>query len=416
MISVNPKIGNPTTKGTNLAIILSLAFWAFIWFLGRHPDVTWGDGLGYALAIHRGFDWATNANSHFLYLNFHHLVLLVFPFSDAIQVLSWASLFWALSTLWLLGILARFISGPSAALISIHVFASCFTFWRHACIIEVYTFSSFFWALAFLSYWQWEKEKWPPAVFFIVHALGLLVHVQMVLLFPALLWKCWRVKKYFYPEFLLYLIPVLIVVVSVFYLKTNDLTSILLDNKASEMSSNLLPRILKGMAFIPAFSLFLWPTGFLLMVTVFRKSCLKNWFREGFRAFLSIVLVFNLMFCIAFPEPGIHVFLLPVFLVLSLFIGQSIPQKFPSFSWPYAFAIPGFSSLFYLVIYWVVVHFQLFPISEQTQWKGGPGYYLLPWANGNASSVLEKANEAKNRPSPSELDWNFKQAQQWENR
>lgn len=382
-----------------------------------HPDATWGDGLGFSIAVQSGFDWATNANSHWLYLNFHHLLLQIIPGLDAIQWLGWVSWFWSLASLYLLWRLVRKMAGSKAGVWSIHLFASCFTIWRHASIIEVYSMATFFWLLA-LIFFERALRKPSMAIWFsVIHSLGLLVHVQMIFLFPLLLillrnQKPARLWWFFWP----YILPVLAIIISVYILKTNDLLSVLFDNKADEMSRGVFGRLIYGFFFIPAFSGFLFPLGMLgLVYFIFQKWMWRHWKSDLFRKVLLLLASINLLFCICFPETGVHVFLIPDFLIMSIFLGESMAFKFPALSAFWAWVVLQLTTGFYLTLFFISSHFRLFPISAETSWKGGSGYYLLPWARGNASSVLEMAKKAETFPAPPSLDWNFQQAKTWNN-
>lgn len=398
----------------NLFLWISMVGWLVVYLVGKHPDVCWGDGMGYSLAIQSGFDWATNANSHFLYLNFHRLLMEIFGFDSSIQVLGWASVFWAIATLAVVFQLGKIWGGFSAGLVAIHVLASSFSFWRHASIIEVYTMSACFWAICLLALMNWNSGKWPAWIFFLVHSLGLLVHIQLVLLFPVLLWVLWKKRVFPIAAMLFYGLPLLVIFWSVFVLKTNDLPSVLFDNVGGKMVDNLPFRLLKGLIFIPAYGFFLLAGPILYAIWFARNQVKSMPFNFSFNA--QIVLIssgINLAFCLFFPEPGIHVFLIPSFLGFGLMVGKLVSAYNPGQTVPAVIFIPVFQVVFYLSLNVFIQHFSLFPANEETDWKGGPAYYLLPWAKGNATSVLDSEVASKLKTPPAGLMWNIDQASAW---
>lgn len=275
--------------------------------------------------------------------------------------------------------------------------------------------STFFWLWSIILFEKALRHRNNALWFSLIHALGLLVHIQMIFLFPLLLVLLRKENlagavRILWP----YLIPILAILVSVYALKTNDLTSVLFDNKADEMTRGVFERLFYGFVFIPAFSGFLFPFGLLgLAFFIFQKMVWIPWKTDLFRKLLILVAGINLLFCLCFPETGIHVFLIPDFLILSIFLGEAIERRFPSFSGFWALGIIPLTTGFYAVLFLILTHFQLYPINEETYWKGGPGYYLLPWARGNAHSVLEMAKKAETQPAPPSLDWNFQQVKTW---
>lgn len=397
---------------------LSIAFWFGVYLIGMHPDVCWGDGMGYALSVDKEFDWATNANSHFLYLNLNHLISIFLSFLNSVDVLRWTSLCWAIASLALVYQLGKNWKGEKVGLFALHGLAGSFTFWRHACIIEVYTFSTFFWLLCLFCLIEWQKGNLSTSVFCLVHGLGLLAHIQLILFFPILIWLSFRDFK---PKILLaygwYLVPVFVVCLSVFYLKTNDLASVFFDTAGEKMTSNPFPGMLKSLYFIPLFWSFLLagPTlVFILLVLKWKPFKRTFWDETG--KLLLVASGLNLCFCFLFPEPGIHVFMLPSFVGFCLLTGAGVANVCQDNANKVAIGLPLFQILFYLTVYFGFEKSAIFPLTEETKWKGGVGYYLLPWANGNASSVLQKFEESKSHKAPPELDWNLGQAKEWSER
>jgi hypothetical protein len=389
-----------------------LIFWLVAYTIGRHPDVPWGDGLGYAMAIEHGFDLATNANSHFLYLNFHRLLMFVFHIQDPICLLSWASVGWALVCLFLTYKFSAVWSGNKAAIISTTLLASSFPFWRHACIPEVYTMELAFWACQFLLIYFWieRQNKQARNVLFFLHALSLLVHIHFILFFPVLFIICLVRKEWPVLAWLSYFIPVLVVLFSVFSLETNTISQVFFENVQDKMLSFNWKDKLKGPFYTIFLLLAMFPFGIGLLVF--------GWWKDrtfGTGSLFDRILIGSVIplagFASLFPEPGIYVFLLPVILVISLFSGR-IMSRFTK-------TLPAVASIIIFQLLFFYSGKRLFDsiggkeaIARQ-EIKGGTGFLFLPWARGNVASVLDKMNKIPLDSFPENEQWNARQAVEW---
>lgn len=398
------------------ALWASLLFWTGVYSVGRHPDVTWGDGIGFALSIRHGFDLSVNANSHFLYLNFHRLCMSLFGFNDSMQVLSWASVVWSVATLWVVYAIGKTLDLPKAGLISLHLLASCFPFWRHACVIEVYAMELFFWALCIWGLVLWLHRNGERAIWlvFVAQAIGLLVHIHLVLLFPVLLFAFWLKKEFRPIWFLPYAVPLLVFGYAVYGSEVNTINEIFFDSIQGEMLHFSGTRLVTGAALTMGLVAFLFPTGAGLLFWLCWKG--RGHFKPFFQA--SIVKVLGALalvlaaFCVPYPAFGIYVFLLPIFLLLALAAGFIWMKAFGSQT---AFILPIVLILIFQCIFFVslkqlsalIAPSSLHPTLEA---KGGWGYYCYPWARGNAPSVLEATQKGL---VPADLEWNAIQARMW---
>lgn len=395
-----------------LSFLALMIFWFFVYSLGKHPDVPWGDGLGYAMAIENGFDLATNANSHYLYLNFHRLLMLAFQFKDPVFLLGWASVGWALICIFFTFKISSVWSGNTSAFISATLLASSFPFWRHACIPEVYTMELAFWACQFLLiyYWTERQNKLARNVLFFVHALSLLVHIHFILFFPVLFIICLVRKEWPFVAWLGYFIPVLVVVLSVFSLETNTISQVFFENVQDKMLSFNWKDKLKG----PFYTLFLLLAMFPFGIGLLVFGCWKDRTIVAGSLFARILIgsVIPLAgFAALFPEPGIYVFLLPVILVISLFSGRIMSRYTESLK-----AIAGILIFQLLFFYSEKQLFDSFAKSNsiaRQEIKGGTGFLFLPWAKGNVASVLEKMNRIPLDSFPENEQWNARQAIEW---
>jgi hypothetical protein len=379
---------------------------------GKHPDVPWGDGLGYAMAIENRFDLATNANSHFLYLNFHRLTMLIFHIQDPVFLLGWASVGWALICLFLTFKISSVSSGNNAAVISTMLLACSFPFWRHACIPEVYTMELAFWAGQFLLiyYWTEQQNKLARNGLFFVHAISLLVHIHFILFSAVLFVICYVRKEWPILAMLFWLIPVSVVAFSVYYLETNTVSQVFFENVQDKMLSFQWYDKLKG----PFFTLFLLlamlPLGIGLMVFGWLKDR-KLLFKGPFSKILIGSVIPLAGFASLFPEPGIYVFLLPVVLVISLISGRILSNFIKPF-----IAVAGILIFQLSFFYSGKQVFDLYAGKERIarqEIKGGTGFLFLPWAKGNVASALDKMKVIPLHSFPENEQWNARQAIEW---
>jgi len=396
----------------NWAACSSLALWFLIFLSGKHPDFTWGDGLGYVNAVESGYDLATNANSHFTYLNFSRILFQVFGLKDAMSLMGNISIVSSVLFLFILFQVSKYWKSEFSGFISIQIMACCFTFWRHACTIEVYNFALIFWALMLFGVLKYLKKSsshglWIIAVSF---SIGILTHIQFVLSVPALIWLFYFKRPASWIPFMLLLFPIFSIFYSVWILELNDFQSVFFDSVGGKMLSPGFWNVIKGPFFITALTFFLNPALFLL--GIFKLEIIKSWksniLNDQFLQFILILAAGVFTFASLYPEAGIHVFLLPFFMILALLAGSVFSN------------VPGF---ILLAISYPIVQIGLFYTFKfgydemkksnpdpVLKWKGGSGYIFLPWAKGNASSILKLAESYPIDSIPDVLQWNFKQA------
>jgi hypothetical protein len=401
--------------------ILFFGFWLVILIWGKHPDAPWGDGIGYALAIEKGWDWATNANSHWLYLNFHHAVLICLPWFDGLQILGWASVFWAMLSLVFSFRLVHKIGGKNAAFFATQILALSFPFWRLASIPEVYTMELFFWIilLDYLMVFLKEPKIKNASQLTLVHSLGLLVHVHFVLVFPLLLFLILRKGKPFWVSLAPYCIVLALVYWSTQILKTNSISQVFFDSVQDKMLTFDLQVLWKGPVFglcmvMASLPLISWPGLFHWCLNL-KDS------RLGIMTWLGMGLPLFGFTCL-FPEPGIMVFLLPLILLVSIETGlkwTSIPyRKFPVFNAFPTWFLLGFG--LQLVVYFsaekILIEVASPKFAEAQEIKGGLGFVTKPWARNNLISLPELVEKTPVSSLPLGLKWNWEQALEWNRR
>jgi hypothetical protein len=113
-------------------------------------------------------------------------------------------------------------------------------------------------------------------------------------------------------------------------------------------------------------------------------------------------------FASLYPDPGIFVFLLPAFLILSLFAGILLSET--SKILKLLAMIPAFQLACYLSGFWAFNHFAPNHFLKQQEIKGGSGFLFLPWARGNVASALEKSRSIPPDSVPVGMRWNSAQA------
>lgn len=390
--------------------LISTLIWSVIFLVGMHPDATWGDGLGYAMVIEKGYDLGTNANSHFLYLVFGRFLYQIPVWQNGIQTMAFLSLASSALVLYLVFKIGEAWKSPVCGFWAVQILGASFTFWRHACIIEVYNFALVFWAILVLGFLRYTGKRQAEGLWLICFALsfGLLAHIQFILAFPALIFIFWKKKPSVFTPFGLILIPVFVILFSVFVLETNSFSSVFFDGVRNKILSPGWLNVLKGPFFILAISLAINPAllPFFLFFGVRRMKNYKHINPDLFGMALILLCLSIVGFSSLYPEMGIHVFLLPSFLILALvsgFLFSNVNQN-----WKIPMLYPVVQVGFFFVFQTAYgIYLQEKPNAEM-KWKGGPGYYTLPWAKGNARSILEVAESNPTDSIPETLHWNLK--------
>ena len=340
----------------------------------------------------------------------------LFGFQDSMQVLGWASVFWSIATLGLVFQICSILAQPKARLIALHLLGSSFPFWRHACVIEVYSMELFFWALCVLGLVIWINKSSNKGVWLLVfaHAIGLLIHIHFMLLFPALIFAFLIRKEFRFAWLLPYSIPVILFAYIVYGLKIKTLDQIFFDSIQGTMLQVELGELLKGVGMVTFLIGFLFPMGSLLLFWVILKGK-WNW-RGLIRKPLiqiSLCLVITLVsFCVPYPSFGIYVFLMPVLMLMSIGVANLwlvySPERRSAFY--KVLIVLVLQGTFYTLVYGLADYFPASSVQNTLAAKGSWNYYVLPWAKGNATSVLESV---KKGDAPVELEWNAVQARAW---
>jgi hypothetical protein len=390
--------------------LLMTLFWFLIFMAGKHPDAPWGDGIGYALAIRNGYDFATNANSHFLYLNLAEVFVKILGIQDTAAFLGFFSAFWAAVSLYITYEIGKLVAGQKAGWISLNLLASSFAFWRLASIPEVYSMELAFFAtcLFLLLRWSNSSERIYFHGFLLVHALGILVHIHLIVLFP-LIGALFILSKKTPPlsALIWYLIPFLTCLWSVEFLGLNSWSQVFFDSAGTGLLSFQMLRLIQGPFFVIVLLIFMMPA-FPLLVFLAGKQRIMQLKSTPFFWPAVFLLASFCGFAALYPDPGIFVFLLPAFLVLALFAG--ILHAETTQIKKLLTLIPVFQLACYVSGWQAFHHFAPESYLQQQEIKGGSGFIFLPWARENVASVLEKSQSIPPDSVPVGMRWNSAQA------
>lgn len=163
-----------------------------IYLLTQNPYAGFGDGLGFLYYAERGFDWGTNATSHFLYANLNHLALQLLPFLPPARVLgSLSALFALLALFQLYQLIVHLHQDRNVALLGVLCIGLSFSWWRQAVSIEVYALNAFLVMRMLLLLVRADEgphsRSLGPLGFW--YGLALLTHIQNILLLPLFLYR-----------------------------------------------------------------------------------------------------------------------------------------------------------------------------------------------------------------------------------
>lgn len=387
-----------------------LLIWPAAYALGRHADAPWGDALGYAISLQEGWDLATNANSHFAWLASLRLIWLIPVWPNPLVLMGWASVFWASATLALLFFTVRRGAGSATALLSTTLLAAGFPFWRSATVPEVYTAEAFFWAGLLYAGEAPAGSRLRGAGLTLVHAIGLLFHIHLILALPYVAIRLLRAGasvRVAWP-YLFFLAPVL---VSVFVLGLHGPEAVFFDHLGPQMLAAGLVKKLAGPFLVLFLLAFYAPAGCILSIAYsFRpdfRAGLKHFFAEDDRLWLLIPVV---GFAAWFPEPGIWVFLLPAWILLSCAWGKALAAQ--GYWLGLTAAAVLLNLAFYAMSFGLLSRLAPPAFRSAQELKGGIGFVTLPWAGGNVASLFGWV-ECRPEKVPASFSWNAVQVARW---
>lgn len=403
-------------------MVFSMIF--IIYLFHKNPHTGFSDSLTLINEISEGFNPNTNATNHFLYINFLVLTYQLLSFAEPVTLMTWFSVICSLVSLYIFyRILVLLEFSTIVSLAATTVLAFSFTFWRISEIIEVYAFNNlFFLVFLFLAIKDQKTNSFryfPIACS--VLGLGLLVHIQNILLLPfAALYfiKTFRVKRWrsIYGTLFLLLFASPLFTMPVLY-HANSLESVIFGthykNEVINFSFSTLQTgaLLSTGYLVYNFSIFLLP-----VVHGFSKCYRLN--RELFISLLWILFPFG-GFAFRYMVGDNHVFFLPVYLTLGIFFAYGLYHWLEKYRLKklrlYLPIFPIVWSLtFYTACTWGLYQVpQLQRFNRNTSWKGGLEYYFFPGMR-NAKDPLSIAKRWYENDHMDSLDqtdwWNYEKA------
>jgi hypothetical protein len=375
-----------------ITFLLFLIFFA-IYYAGSFSKISFGDCIGFVLDVEkRKFLLDFKPLTHFLYINTAIFCSKILGM-DSVFVMRLMSVVPAAMTVSLVFVLLKeFVEENWIAIMSSLVFGFCFTFWRSAETVEVYTFNALF-VILFLVYAV--KSLKSPSHNYIITAgiilgFSLWVHIQNIMLIPGYMVLLYLLKsdrkKISVSAVAFFLIFLLMFIVNsqqniemkyAFVSKKGPWV----ENTFDQSFMDLIKDVVKAIAFlIYNFNVFiLFSIGGVIYMY-------KNFKTESI--FLFIVCLFTLGFATFYAVSDNYVFFIPFYIIFALFIGLGIKKLSSKYALKKLSIAPLFIPLFYFVCMYIV---SLTPqgkeFHQKKLYKEGLRYYMLPWLNNNIGCI-----------------------------
>ncbi|MEL7530609.1 MAG: DUF2723 domain-containing protein [Bacteroidota bacterium] len=380
-----------------------------IYGLSRNPYPEFGDSLGFVYHASIGFDWATNATSHFLYANLNHVLVVLLPFLSPVLVLSLVSLLFGILSVEQLRQLGLSLKlEPAAALFAAAIFALGFSWWRQVVTIEVYSMQ-LFWVLRMLVLMSRDEEEgiyrrgWWVSL---LYGLSLLAHIQNLLLLPLWLYYYWRgrTRHVSMVSAVLAILLFGVLFISASLRGTNTYAAIFFDRQfQGEVMQFEMLTILKGFArslgyLAYNFHVFLVPIAWGLWL----------WLRER-KAWILALIGASLLFwgfAMRYNVNDNYVFFLMPYGVLAIAGGLGYQKIAQGRKWEqWGFALSSLSILVYLLALFAATQVpELNRWAEPKAYKGGLKYYLYP-GRASAPDPVKLAQQIQNGEIPAIPDF-----------
>jgi hypothetical protein len=305
---------------------------AVVYLVNRSPYVGFNDGLSFLAATESGPDLATNATSHFLYINLLPIVNLVLLFVPTVMALTLFSVACALGALYNVYRTAQLLTPgrPGLALLPVALLGMSFTFWQQSEIIEVYAFNN----LIFTSYLRLAvhdllggRRRHYLRISLLV-GLGLLTHIQHILALPFLITYLWRGDRLRLRQKLLGMLPWMglmsILFILPLFTQTNSIRDIFFE---SQFQNELLAvdpmAMLKGLALGIGMLGYCFHLGLVPIFLGWRRLWGQD---KGLLGWLLLLLLPWLAFAVKYSVDDNHVFYLIPYIILVLPAGLALEQ------------------------------------------------------------------------------------------
>ena len=388
------------------AVFLFIIFLG-IYYCGSFSRIPFADCVGFVLDAEKGI-WATTATatSHFLYIN---TVILIKNLTgiNAIEASRFLVVSSGAATVSIVYLTVKTLSKIEwASLTAAFVFGFSFSFWRNAEIVEVYTYNSLWVSLFFFSVIKTFTEN--KRIYLLLSSvflgIGLWVHIQNILLIPALLLFLFyfrNEKKYAGASLLIFAA----LFGSLFILNISQglpFKSPYSSDQGTWVEDSLTKSTIQYVKdFFQSFVYLIYNFNVFTFFGVAGVLLLYKAHRKMFFVFtVGAVCVYG--FSTFYAVSDNYVFFLPFNIIFALSIGYGLSSakytRLRKFSWVCLLIPVG-----YLLLYKMVFltekgkEFHAFKA-----YKGGLDYYILPWMNNNAG-ILEFTIDKKQAPEP--IEW-----------
>lgn len=403
--------------------IIALIIIATIYILFMAETVGYGDGLGFLITVMNGYEPATNATGHFLYVNIMSFFVHNLPGGTLIlKCVLFSILFSVLTLIQVYRTCNLLTTSRIAALASTVLLALSFTYWRQTEIIEVYMFNNFFFAT--LLFYVLEDLKTGTnknnIKSSIVLGLSLLGHIQNLLLglfflYYLILTNGVKAKPVIKSGFIVGGIASLLILIPLIF-NTNSIQSVFFQNdlfqsKATDYDFYMLFRgFAKSIVYLLYNFLFFIPFLIHGAWLQFKEN------KKHFMLFMLAILPFW-AFAAKYDVPDNYVFFLQAYIILVILSTKSFTTFISVYPKVKRAIVPAIFILLPLTYFsaWKTAKAlpQLRELDSYKSYKGGVKYLTWPGMK-DTGDLLETTKEiyltGKKPPAFQEFKWTYDQA------
>jgi hypothetical protein len=389
------------------ACLLFIIF-SLIYYIGSFSKIPFGDCMAFIVITEQNeIETIATPMSHLLYVDTAILVKNVTGL-NAIDANRLLVVFSAVVSLTLVYLTLRNLTKINwASIAATIVFGFSFTFWKNAEIVEVYTYNalwltSFYFCIinAFISH----KKNTYIILSGLFLGISIWLHIQNFLLIPAYILFLFYFKSE--RKSIAYSLGVFSILFSLLFIinysQGESIYSPFLnyeghwveDSFKKSFSEYLLDLVKSVLYLIYNFNVFV-VIGILGMTMLYKEN------RKMFYTFfLAAVCIYG--FATFYAVSDNYIFFLPFNIIFALAIGYGLTSGkylfFKKLSW-ICILIPVFYYLSFSIVSCTTKGKNL---NDLKSYKGGLGYYMLPWMNHN-KGILEFVIDKKIAPEP--IDW-----------
>lgn len=389
---------------------LFLFIFSLIYIFSIGSDPILGDSLAFTVVASQGFDLATNATNHFLYINLLAILHKIFPFINPHYLFVGFSIGCSITTLFFLGkFLFLFDLKKNTIDIIVIFFGFSFTFWRISVITEVYSFYILFVTLFLYKTFSFIKNRKPVDFYWASTLFGLmfLIHIQTILLVPFYLYFLYNnfknnktdiFKGLFIPAiiFLVLLIPVI--------QGKHNFIAIFTDNAwgASFFHSDV-HSFIKSIARNSGFLLYNFLFFIFFIIFGINKISYKKYF--------IIAILPYMFFILKHDVSDSYVFHLVPYLFVLVIMGKGLEKIRFNNLYILAFSLP----LIYFMTFEIINYTKTGQsINTETGFKGGVRYLFFPPLKSNPNiTKFIKAYDNNQLQNKTSFDRQYQYAKKW---